>query len=39
MDWNNILKILLVIVLWLIGLFLREAVYKFMRKKRNKFNK
>lgn len=33
MNWNDILKILLVIILWLIGLYLREAVYKFMRKK------
>lgn len=39
MEWEDILKAIAFIALWFCGLYLREAVYRFMRNFRDKLRK
>lgn len=39
MDWEKLLMVLAVVVLWFLGLFLREAVNSFMKNIKKYFRK
>jgi hypothetical protein len=33
MKWEDLLKALAIVIIWILGIYLREYIYHFMRKK------